>query len=120
MTYQARTAAARANPTRSIPTFRPAAQVFGAAWYAAGHAVPVRAAPVVSMAEVEQELRFSRQLFVEACAEIGEVNRLRARKTALRNILTPERIKAFASAAFRAMDHARGRLRAAEKAMAAA
>ena len=139
-TYQTANPRAEASPLRSMPLFRPAAQVFGPAWFDGTWnqpkaPAPVQAAPAVAapadahreLANAEAALRDAVRVYDAARAGIGEANRtilpdtlpafIRAQieaagyPTPIRR-LTPERVRARKSAAFRLFNQRRRELHA--------
>jgi hypothetical protein len=147
-TYQTANPRAETSPLRSMPLFRPAAQVFGSAWHdgtwnqpkacAPPQAAPAAAAPVDAhreLANAEAALRDAVRVYDAARAGIGEANRtslpdtlpafIRAQIVASGGSvpiprLTPDRIRARKSAAFRLFNQRRRELHTARRRVDAA
>ena len=147
-TYQTANPRAEASPLRSMSLFRPAALVFGPAWHDGTWSQPkvpstVQVAPDVpapvdanrELANAEAALRDAVRVYDAARAGIGEANRTSLPDTLPAFIrkqieasggaapirrLTPERIRARKSAAFRLFNQRRRELHAARRRVAAA
>ncbi|MCX7380027.1 MAG: hypothetical protein NT133_01110 [Alphaproteobacteria bacterium] len=109
MTYQSRNPLAATSPLRSVPLYRPAALVFGyseadnAAWELS------RAREMLPMIEAR---------FAGACKALGETNRMKGKKAAMRRFWQAEAFEKI-NAARKQLRQARARVVAAELAMVA-
>jgi hypothetical protein len=138
-TYQTRNPLAVHSPLRSVPLLRPAATVFGTAWYDGTWNQPKPAAAAVDVlppmpADAQHELRNAiaglaeaQRVYDAARAEIGDANRtgrealvVAGRVVASAVRFTPERIRERKSYAFRLFNKRRGQLAAARRRLTAA